>query len=84
MNPLFLLLSLGAAAETLIISGVSSFAFKYLAEQYSMSFDKAGNLLGEPLLSIAGTQDVLNYSPKTSLIIAPRCRLLLPQDVTDF
>ena len=49
VNPLFILLSLGAAAETLIISGVSSFAFKYLAEQYSMSFDKAGNILGESL-----------------------------------
>ncbi|KAK7103249.1 solute carrier organic anion transporter family member 4A1-like isoform X1 [Littorina saxatilis] len=46
INPMFILLSLGSAAATLIISGVSSFAFKYLAEQYSMSFDVAGNFLG--------------------------------------
>jgi hypothetical protein len=47
IDPHFMLLSVGAAAETLIISGVASFAFKYLAEQYSMTFDLAGNLLGE-------------------------------------
>lgn len=50
VNPMFIFLSLGAAAETLIISGVSSFAFKYLAEQYSMTFDEAGNLLGGLIL----------------------------------
>ncbi|KAK7502755.1 hypothetical protein BaRGS_00006005 [Batillaria attramentaria] len=45
VNPAFMLLSLGAAAETLIISGVTSFSFKFLAEEYSMTFDEAGNIV---------------------------------------
>ncbi|XP_071080205.1 solute carrier organic anion transporter family member 4A1-like [Haliotis cracherodii] len=43
-------LSLGGAAETLIILGVGAFAFKYLAEQYDMPFDQAGYLLGGLIL----------------------------------
>ncbi|XP_076442002.1 solute carrier organic anion transporter family member 4A1-like isoform X2 [Babylonia areolata] len=46
VNVPFLFLCLSSASETLIISGMSSFAFKMLSEQYSISFDEAGNLLG--------------------------------------
>ncbi|KAL8564551.1 hypothetical protein ACOMHN_003309 [Nucella lapillus] len=46
VNIPFMCLCVSAAAETLIISGVSSFAFKLLYEEYSISFDDAGNILG--------------------------------------
>lgn len=45
-NPTYIFISLGGCAESLIIFGVSAFAFKYLAEMYNMGFDTAGILLG--------------------------------------
>ncbi|XP_053394357.1 solute carrier organic anion transporter family member 4A1-like isoform X2 [Mercenaria mercenaria] len=49
-NPTFIFISLGGCAESLIIFGVSAFAFKYLAEMYNMGFDTAGLLLGGLIL----------------------------------
>ncbi|XP_067682433.1 solute carrier organic anion transporter family member 4C1-like [Haliotis asinina] len=49
-NVELIFLSLGGAAEALIILGVGAFAFKYLAEMYDMPFDQAGYLLGGLIL----------------------------------
>ena len=45
-------ISLGGCAESLIIFGVSAFAFKYLAEMFNMGFDSAGLLLGNSTLNV--------------------------------
>ncbi|KAJ8308250.1 hypothetical protein KUTeg_013124 [Tegillarca granosa] len=50
-NPIFMCLTLGGCAETLIISGVGAFSFKYLIEQFSMNFDDAGTLIGALILT---------------------------------
>lgn len=53
-NPTFIFITLAGCAESLIIFGVSAFAFKYLAEMYNMGFDTAGMLLGGLILVGAG------------------------------
>lgn len=43
-------INLGGCTTSLIISGVSAFSFKFLAEQYQISFDVAGYLIGGLIL----------------------------------
>ena len=40
------MITLAGAANTLVLTGVGSFAFKYLMEQYNLEFTTAGYLLG--------------------------------------
>ncbi|XP_060063072.1 solute carrier organic anion transporter family member 4A1-like [Ylistrum balloti] len=49
-NPVYMFINLGGCTTSLIISGVSAFSFKLLAEQYRLSFDVAGYLIGGLIL----------------------------------
>ncbi|OWF46446.1 solute carrier organic anion transporter family member 4A1-like [Mizuhopecten yessoensis] len=49
-NPVYMCINLGGCASSLIISGVSAFSFKFLAEQYRLNFDDAGYLIGGLIL----------------------------------
>ncbi|XP_033736434.1 solute carrier organic anion transporter family member 4A1-like [Pecten maximus] len=49
-NPVYMFINLGGCTTSLIISGVSAFSFKFLSEQYQLSFDVAGYLIGGLIL----------------------------------
>ncbi|XP_033734181.1 solute carrier organic anion transporter family member 4A1-like isoform X2 [Pecten maximus] len=49
-NPVYMFINLGGCTTSLIITGVSAFSFKFLAEQYQVSFDVAGYLIGGLIL----------------------------------
>ena len=51
-NPVYIFLNLAGSAETLIISGVGAFSFKFLLEQYQMDFETVGFLIGKTCASI--------------------------------
>jgi hypothetical protein len=45
-NPVFMMLTFAGSANTLIISGVGAFSFKFLMEQYNLDIDLTGYLIG--------------------------------------
>ncbi|XP_052106029.1 solute carrier organic anion transporter family member 4A1-like [Mytilus californianus] len=49
-NPTFMMLTFAGSTNTLIISGVGAFSFKFLMEQYNIQFDIAGFLIGGLIL----------------------------------
>lgn len=49
-NPVFMMLAFAASANTLIISGVGAFSFKFLMEQYNLDIDSTGYLIGGLIL----------------------------------
>ena len=46
-NPTFMMLTFGVSTNTLIVSGIGAFSFKFLMEQYNTNFDLAGYLIGK-------------------------------------
>ncbi|XP_052106028.1 solute carrier organic anion transporter family member 4A1-like [Mytilus californianus] len=55
-NPIFMMVTFAGTANTLAVSGVGSFAYKFLMEQYNLDYKTAGYLLaGMILVGVVGT-----------------------------
>ena len=51
-----MMLTFAGSTNTLIISGVGAFSFKFLMEQYNTDFDFAGYLIGKYGYNLARNQ----------------------------